>query len=175
MVQNQVAFAGASDGFHAAIIHRNHETGDPLIFKRKKPEITQSSGQHVMRGRGSPENTHHSGSADPDNPLARRFHPDDEPDTIDLQQTSRFNAGQSGEEADPATRDLSAAPGESFNIISYVPETGKFYLHPGEDSHPVLLGDRPIDAPTELRYGDHIRIADTEFIFSQSSEETGKQ
>ena len=141
-----------------------------MIFKRKKPTVVPDSGQHVMRGRDSGENGRHSSSGNDDNPLARRFHPQDEPDTIDLQQTSGFPASEN-EPRESKTRDLSGpansaeetATAESLSIITCVPETGKFYLQPGEGEAAPLLGNTPVKAPTELRPGDKIQIADTEF------------
>jgi hypothetical protein len=153
-----------------------------MIFKRKKPTVVTDSGQHVMRGRDSGENGQHSSSGNDDNPLARRFHPQDEPDTIDLQQTSGFPAADiQPKESD--TRDLSAASGTTresamagaLNVISYVPETGKFYLQPGEGDDPVLLGNNPINAPTELRHGDRIRIASTELLLQPADHKSGPE
>ena len=153
-----------------------------MIFKRKKPGEIQESGQHVMRGRNSSENGQHSGSADDNNPLARRFHPQDEPDTIDLQQSSRFPEIEDGDEKESLTRDLTSQSGTAsraekkstagaLSIITYVPETGKFYLQPGEGDEAPLLGNSPIKAPTELRPGDRIQIANTEFTLRSNDHE----
>lgn len=151
-----------------------------MIFKRKKPTVVPDSGQHVMRGRDSGENGRHSSSGNDDNPLARRFHPQDEPDTIDLQQASGFPAAEN-QPKESDTRDLSAASGATgesamagaLNVISYVPETGKFYLQPGAGDDPVLLGNNPINAPTELRPGDRIQIAGTEIVFQTNDSSDG--
>ena len=119
-----------------------------MIFRRNKPTQPSESKTPVMRGRDS--------SASDDNPLARRFHPEDEPDTIDLQQPEGFND-------EPGTADLTAnSPVESdpaghVEIISMVPETGKFYVLPGTDENVTYLGNEPVTAPTELRPGDRIR------------------
>ena len=120
-----------------------------MIFRRKKASATAGGGQAVLRGRESAENS--------SNPLARRFHPDDEPDTIDLQQTEGFNA-------EPGTAGLEekkAAP-EYLSVVTLVPETGKFYVHPGQGDSLTYLGDEAVRAPTELRRGDRIRIGDIE-------------
>jgi hypothetical protein len=120
-----------------------------MIFRRKKASVTTGGGQAVMRGRDSAENS--------SNPLARRFHPDDEPDTIDLQQPEGFNA-------EPGTAGLEenkAAP-EYLSVVTLVPETGKFYVHPGQGDSLTYLGDEAVRAPTELRRGDRIRIGDIE-------------
>ena len=101
-----------------------------------------------MRGRDS--------KVSDDNPLARRFHPEDEPDTIDLHQPEGFTE-------EPGTADLSArSAGDSesagrLEIISMVPETGKFYVLPGTDENLTYLGNEPVTRPTELRPGDRIR------------------
>lgn len=119
-----------------------------MIFRRNKPAQPSESKTPVLRGRDS--------SASDDNPLARRFHPEDEPDTIDLQQPEGFTE-------EPGTADLTAkstAESEAaghVEIISMVPETGKFYVLPGTDENVTYLGNEPVTSPTELRPGDRIR------------------
>lgn len=119
-----------------------------MIFRRNKPAQPSESKTPVLRGRGS--------SVSEDNPLARRFHPEDEPDTIDLQQPEGFTE-------EPGTADLTAnstvesEPAGHVEIISMVPETGKFYVLPGTDENVTYLGNEPVTAPTELRPGDRIR------------------
>ena len=119
-----------------------------MIFRRNKPAQPSESKTPVLRGRDTPVSD--------DNPLARRFHPEDEPDTIDLQQPEGFND-------EPGTADLAKnSPVESeaaghVEIISMVPETGKFYVLPGTDENVTYLGNEPVTAPTELRPGDRIR------------------
>lgn len=124
-----------------------------MIFRRKKQNDKVAS-PSAMRGRDS--------LANPQNPLARRFQPDHEPDTIDLQQPEGFTE-------EPGTRDLreeNTSPEltdpESLNIISLNPESGKCYVQPGNPEWPVLLGGEPVLAPTELRRGDRLRIGDFE-------------
>lgn len=119
-----------------------------MIFRRNKPAQPSESKTPVLRGRDS--------SVSDDNPLARRFHPEDEPDTIDLQQPEGFTE-------EPGTADLAtnspvaSEPAGHVEIISMVPETGKFYVLPGTDDNVTYLGNEPVTAPTELRPGDRIR------------------
>ena len=119
-----------------------------MIFRRNKPAQPSESKTPALRGRDTPVSD--------DNPLARRFHPEDEPDTIDLQQPEGFTD-------EPGTADLATnSPVESeaaghVEIISMVPETGKFYVLPGTDENVTYLGNEPVTAPTELRPGDRIR------------------
>ncbi|MFC1696625.1 hypothetical protein ACFL1C_11015 [Pseudomonadota bacterium] len=115
-----------------------------MIFRRKKQNVTLGA-PPAMRGRDSPENHN--------NPLARRFHPDDEPDTIDLQQPAGFNE-------EPGTRDLTSktATPENISLITLNPETGKFYVQPGAGEPQVLLDGESVQAPTELRRGDRVQI-----------------
>ena len=111
-----------------------------------------------MRGRQSAE--------DDSNPLTRRFHPEDEPDTIDLQQPAGFNA-------EPGTADLEkkAEPSDHLGVVTQVPDTGKFYVHPGQGDELTYLGDEPVSAPTELRPGDRIRIGDVELQLIRKGQE----
>jgi hypothetical protein len=120
-----------------------------MIFRRKKASATPGGGQAVMRGRDSVENS--------SNPLARRFHPDDEPDTIDLQQPAGFN-----EESGTADLEEKTATPEYLSVVTLVPETGKFYVQPGQGDSLTYLGDEAVRAPTELRRGDRIRVGDIE-------------
>jgi len=121
-----------------------------------------------MRGRDNAGNT--------GNPLARRFHPDDEPDTIDLQEHGGFNAEAETDEpetspARPApTGDAStgaastgAAPTmPALSVVTLVPGTGKFYVQPGQGESLTYLGDTLVRTQTELRHGDRIRVGDFE-------------
>jgi hypothetical protein len=125
-----------------------------MIFRRKKPSATPGDGQGVMRGRDSAENS--------SNPLARRFHPEDEPDTIDLQQPEGFSE-------EPGTAESGVSPAwpapttsEALSVVAVDPGTGKFYVQPGRGDSLVYLGDEVVRTPTELRRGDRIRVGDIE-------------
>jgi hypothetical protein len=124
-----------------------------MIFRRKK-QSEAPEGTPVMRGRDSLE--------DDSNPLARRFHPIDEPDTIDLAQPAGFPT-------EPGTADLAAKNPDSqgLGIITLVPETGKIYAQPGKGDQMIHLEDEPVLAPTELRPGDRVRIGTLEMKISQ--------
>ena len=125
-----------------------------MIFRRKKPSATPDGDQPAMRGRDSAENS--------SNPLARRFHPEDEPDTIDLQQPEGFSE-------EPGTAETGVSPAwpaptvsEHLSVVTVDPDTGKFYVQPGQGDSTVYLGDEAVRAPTELRRGDCIRVGDFE-------------
>lgn len=135
-----------------------------MIFKPKKTAAESAPGRHVMRSRDRVENGSAS-SGDDGNPLARRFHSDDEPETIDLQQPSGFPAGAENPEPETSDSTPDVAPSGSLRLISYAPETGKFYLHPAKDGTPTKLAGAPVTAPTELRPGDEIQIQTARFIF----------
>jgi len=140
-----------------------------MMFSRKKPANTPGSGQPVLRSR---EN---AAGSQRENPLARRFHADDEPDTIDLEDPGRFHS--SVDEVDPpTTRYLDESEEtavesderqvhEGSRLITLDPDSGKFYIHPGEGELEVLLGGKPVFSPTELRPGDQIKIGSSEFHF----------
>ncbi len=123
-----------------------------MIFRRKKPSATPGDDQPVMRGRDNTENN--------SNPLARRFHPEDEPDTIDLQQPAGFSE-------EPGTAESGVSPAwpapttaEYLSVVSLDPDTGKFYVQPGQGDSLVYLGEEVVRVPTELRRGDRIRVGD---------------
>jgi hypothetical protein len=124
-----------------------------MIFRRKKGTVTPV-GPPVMRGRDSVEIS--------DNPLARRFRPEDEPDTIDLLQPTGFND-------EPGTAELAAKPSvvESLNVITLASETGKIYAQPGQGNQVVYLDGEAVLAPTELRPGDRVRIGNLELQLSR--------
>jgi hypothetical protein len=128
-----------------------------MIFRRKK-ESAVPADPPVLRGREKVENK--------DNPLARRFHPEDEPDTIDLQQAAGFNP-------EPDTADLKAkraAPG-GLEIVALDADTGKMYAQPGKGDQAVYLDGEAILAPTELRPGDRVRVGSLELQLSRVSKE----
>lgn len=124
-----------------------------MIFRKKKAPSPPGD-RPVLRGRGDP-------GASGDNPLARRFRPDAEPATVDLADPARFHEPPAGE--GPATAPLRTDPGTLGRVISRDPATGKFYVHPGTGDCPVLLEQETVQAPTELRRGDTIRVGDAEF------------
>jgi hypothetical protein len=140
-----------------------------MIFSRKKPASSPGSGQAVLRSRDN------ANSGNKENPLARRFHPDDEPDTIDLEDPGRFHSAPV--EEDPPTAQHGDEPGpdqhdsdeqyahDGARLITLDSQSGKFYIHPGEDGTQVLLDGEPVRSPTELRRGDTIRIGSAEFQF----------
>jgi hypothetical protein len=137
-----------------------------MIFRRNKSETPSEGKTPVLRGRDTAESTN--------NPLARRFHPEDEPDTIDLQQPEGFTD-------EPGTADLTKQPAEKspvktpvdtpIGIVSMMPETGKFYVQPGAGDHLTYLGDEPVLAPTELRPGDCIRVGKLELRLLRQGQE----
>jgi hypothetical protein len=134
------------------------------MFRRKKtPEsgpAPTAGARPVLRGRDA-------AGASADNPLARRFRPEREPDTVDLSAPARLQPAPSAPE-DPQTAALQTDAARLARVISHDPRTGKFYVHPGRpdaENGPVLLQGEPVRAPTELRPGDTIRLGDFEFRF----------
>jgi len=124
-----------------------------MIFRRKKDTVAPSD-PPAMRGRDRVETR--------DNPLARRFHPQDEPDTIDLQRPAGFHP-------EPDTADLAASrttPG-SLAVITVAANTGKIYAQPVKDGPAVYLDGEKVLAPTELRPGDRVCIGNVELELSR--------
>jgi hypothetical protein len=134
-----------------------------MFRKKKSPEsgLAPSDSQRpVLRGRDA-------AGAGADNPLARRFRPEREPDTVDLTAPARFQPAPSAPE-DPHTAELQTDASKLARVVSHDPQTGKFYIHPGHpggEGGPVFLQGEPVRAPTELRPGDTIRLGDFEFRF----------
>jgi hypothetical protein len=129
-----------------------------MIFRKKKAD-SPPGGPSVPRGRGAP-------GAGGDNPLARRFRPDPEPATVDLAEPARFHELPAGEGPDTTPlgkESRTADPDALGRVISRDPATGKFYVHPGPEDCPVWLEREAVQAPTELRRGDTIRVGDAEF------------
>lgn len=128
------------------------------MFRRKKsPESGRAPSadrQRTPRGR----------DAAAANPLARRFQPDREPATVDLAAPARFQPPSAADE-DPHTAALQTDAAKLSRLVSCDPHTGKFYVHPGGETGPVLLQGEVVRAPTELRPGDTIRVGDFEFLF----------
>ena len=136
------------------------------MFSKKKSS-PGGNGQPVLRGRtatGSDTGAPRKGA---NNPLARRFQADSEPPTVDLTGPARFPTGSRGAE-DPKTAPLQTDAAKLSRLISHDPGSGKFYIHPGTESAPVLLQGEPVQAPTELRRGDTIRVGPTEIRFGIS-------
>lgn len=134
-----------------------------MIFRKNKSAARPGNNKPSMRGRDGDT------GGDGPSPLARRFVPGDEPETIDLAGPAGFHAEAS--EAEPETQVTATQPpvesaetGRS-GVLSHDPGTGKFYVHPGNAESPVLLAGEPVTAITELRKGDRISIADAEFEF----------
>ena len=134
-----------------------------MIFRKNKPAATPGNDKSSMRGRDG------GSGHDSPSPLARRFVPGDEPETIDLVGPGGFHAEAT--EAEPETQVTSTEPpvesagSDRAGILSHDPDTGKFYVHPGSAESPVMLAGEPVTATTELRKGDRISIADAEFEF----------
>ncbi len=127
-----------------------------MIFRKNKPRDSSSKDPQVLRSR-VPD----SGSS----PLARRLRQDDEPDTIDLAAAPGFRAPEQIDEPDTRTSEPSPDAAPQSPLISNDPATGKFYVNPGAPGQAVLLCGDVVEAPTELRRGDLIRVGDAEFEF----------
>jgi hypothetical protein len=127
-----------------------------MIFRKNKPRDRSARDPQVLRSR-VPE----SGSS----PLARRLRQNEEPDTIDLAAAPGFQAPKEIDE--PDTRTSAPRPGAAPHcpLISGDPATGKFYVIPGAPGQTVLLCGEVVEAPTELRRGDRIRVGEAEFEF----------
>ncbi len=137
------------------------------MFSRKKTSRSRTDSPHVLRSR---ENAR---AQEEDNPLARRFLEDDEPDTIDLDDPSRFHSPPDASADSPTTQyfdDEESSPDvlaetNRANVLSRDPETCKFYVNAGQGGFDILLNGRPVLAPTELRPGDWISVGEAEFQF----------
>jgi hypothetical protein len=131
-----------------------------MVFRRKKSKEVPSQATSTMRGRQATG----SGQSTSQNPLARRFLDDDEPDTIDLDQPARFQSEPDGEPAESTTRLLSGGaskPGSSeqgpledpvsgFLVIISGPGRGKV-LTLGHGMNPV---GRDPSQRVSLDFGD---------------------
>lgn len=129
-----------------------------MIF-RKKQGPASPTGPAVPRGRDGSGPSAKDRASGGDNPLARRFQEDAEPATVDLSDPARFHAPAKPEES-PQTTYLQTQPESLGRVISRDAATGKLYVHPGTEDCPVLLQNEAVVAPTELRRGDTIRVAD---------------
>ena len=134
------------------------------MFNRKRPHSGARSGAPKPRGRTG------GATAQPgQNPLARRFLGDDEPDTVDLAEPGQFHAPPGDRVDEPETRetgrDASPAADAGRPLVTLDAASGKFYLQPGTDAHPVRLNGVTVEAPTELRRGDRLQIGVHAFEF----------
>ena len=86
-----------------------------MVFRRKKSGSDRPVGASNPRGRDSAGNGPGNPLSSSQNPLARRFQVDDEPDTIDLEQAGRFHdsADQEQEQEQSTTRILSGEKEEA--------------------------------------------------------------
>jgi len=80
-----------------------------MIFRRKNDRSTGVESTARMRGRDSADKTRGTASGSAQNPLAKRFQAEDEPDTIDLDQPASFHEAAENEPDEVATRILAAA------------------------------------------------------------------
>lgn len=134
-----------------------------MIFRKNKSNERPSGDSQTLRSR-VPEH----GSS----PLARRLRQDDEPDTIDLAAAPGFQAPEAIDEPDTRSADSRPLPSQQSAVITSDPETGKFYVNPGADGQEVRLCGDLVDAPTELRRGDRIRIGRFEVEFRGVAEDS---
>ena len=86
-----------------------------MVFSRKKKRTSDTGDTLRMRGREASANTSGTGSTSGQNPLAKRFQPEDEPGTIDLEQSARFLEQSDIESVETGTRILA---GESNEEVS---------------------------------------------------------
>ena len=84
-----------------------------MVFRRKKSGSGKPVGAVNPRGRDSAGNGPGNSHSSSQNPLARRFQVDDEPDTIDLEQAARFHDSADQEQGQSTTRILSGETGEA--------------------------------------------------------------
>ena len=80
-----------------------------MIFHRKKDRPTAVESQPRMRGRDIVDDTPGTAPGSAQNPLAKRFQTEDEPDTIDLDQPARFHETPEDEPGEVATRILAGS------------------------------------------------------------------
>ncbi len=84
-----------------------------MVFHRKKPSSGTSPGVPRSRSRESAGNGPGRPVSAAENPLARRFRVDEEPDTIDLEGADGFRDDADQEQDVPTTRILSGADGDA--------------------------------------------------------------
>jgi hypothetical protein len=117
-----------------------------MVFRRKKSGSGKPVGALNPRSRSSAGNGPGNALSSTQNPLARRFQVDDEPDTIDLEQAARFNDSADQEQEQSTTRILSgetvAAPPVENEVLTD-PVSGFFAIISGPGRGSVSM----------LRYG----------------------
>lgn len=133
------------------------------MFKRNKSGSSAAARPATPRGRGT------EAPAAGRSPLARRFDPTAEPDTVDLADPGRFHAPSEPPPAEPDTRvgepgRAAARAGTASPLLTRDAATGKIHLHPGEGVV-VLLNGHAVESPTELRRGDRLEIGGAVFEF----------
>jgi hypothetical protein len=79
-----------------------------MVFRRNKNKEVQQQAP-TMRGRHTVDTESAAGIEPPQNPLARRFMEEDEPDTIDLEEPARFQEADDSEQQESTTRLLAGA------------------------------------------------------------------
>jgi len=77
-----------------------------MVFGRKKNRTGETDSSLRMRGRDRSDHSAGLASGTEQNPLAKRFQPEDEPDTVDLEQPARFQQASDSESGEPGTRIL---------------------------------------------------------------------
>ena len=86
-----------------------------MVFRRKKNDETHRQ-PPAMRGRHSIESGPAADKSPGQNPLARRFMDDDEPDTVDLEEPARFRETPGGEQQETTTRLLAGEPDKTESM-----------------------------------------------------------
>ncbi len=114
-----------------------------IVFRRKKSGSGKPVGAVNPRGRDRAGNTPVNPLSPTQNPLARRFLVDDEPDTIDLELAARFHDSADKEQGQPTTRVLSgetgeAAPDENVELTDPVSGFLAIISGPGRGYVPML-------------------------------------
>ena len=132
------------------------------MFNRKKPQSGARSSASKPRGR--------DGGATPQpgqNPLARRFLGDAEPDTVDLAEPGRFHALPRDEADEPATRETGgdAAPDTDTRraMVTLDAATGKLLTD-------ILAGVLGLHSKSAPKYGSEKSGAPTNFYITLSPE-----
>jgi pSer/pThr/pTyr-binding forkhead associated (FHA) protein len=87
-----------------------------MVFRRKKSGSGKPVGSVNPRGRDSVGNGPVNPLSPTQNPLARRFQVDDEPDTIDLEQAAEFHDSEDQEQGQSTTRILSGETGKAAPV-----------------------------------------------------------